>query len=199
MRRLSQISDSSFVRILLLILLLIIIDSRTCYGQSELPEFTGERLTFSGVDSAAWQSLPPVIAELEQSGHETFYVVVVESSGSGPTATVDYTNRLYEHWRQQAARNSVVFDTQRTVIVVLAIQNRQISVKAGQTLLVERDAIARVYDAKGSQVKSVTLTTKLPFVQAGKNAVMFDCEFQGDSPPKVAVSFKTMGQPSRVR
>ena len=74
-----------------------------------------------------------------------------------------------------------------------------VEVKAGQTLLVERDAIARVYDAKGSQVKSVTLTTKLPFVQAGTNPVMFDCEFQGDSPPKVKVSFKTMGQPSRVR
>ena len=135
MRRLSQISDSYFIRLLLLTLLAIAFDSQISYGQSEMPEFTGERLTFSGVDSAAWQSLPPVIAELEQSGQETYYVVVVESSGSGPTATKDYTDRLYEQWLQQAARNNVAFDTQRSVLVVLAIQNRQISVKAGQTLL----------------------------------------------------------------
>ncbi len=72
-------------------------------------------------------------------------------------------------------------------------------VKAGQTLLVERDAVARVYDAKGNQVKSVLLTAKLPVVLSGNNAVAFDCEFQGDTPPKVSVTFKTMGQPSRVR
>lgn len=74
-----------------------------------------------------------------------------------------------------------------------------VEVKAGQTLLVERDAIARLYDAKGNQVKSVALTAKLPVMQAGRNAVTFDCEFQGDTPPKVTVTFKTMGQPSRVR
>ena len=63
----------------------------------------------------------------------------------------------------------------------------------------KRDAIARVYDAKGNQVKSVALTTKLPVVQAGRNAAMFDCEFRGDTPPRVTVTFKTMGQPARVR
>lgn len=134
-RRLSQIANLYFVRLLLLTWFAIGVDSRICYGQSEMPEFTGERLTFSGVDSAAWQSLPRVIADLEQSGHETYYIVVVESSGSGPTATKDYTDRLYEHWLQQAARNSIAFDTQRSVLVVLAIRNRQLSVKVGQTLL----------------------------------------------------------------
>ena len=74
-----------------------------------------------------------------------------------------------------------------------------VEVRAGQTLLVERDAIARVYDAKGSQVKSVVLTTKLPVLRAGKNPLMFDCEFQGDAPPKVTVTFKSIGQPSRVK
>jgi hypothetical protein len=74
-----------------------------------------------------------------------------------------------------------------------------VELTAGQTLLVERDAIARVYDAKGNQVKSVALRTKLPLMQTGKNAVLFDCDFQGDAPPKVLVNFKTMAQPSRVR
>jgi uncharacterized membrane protein YgcG len=135
--RVYQIGDLPFVRLLLFVMLAIVADARISFGQSEMPEFTGDRLVFSGVDAAAWQSLPPVIAELEKSGHETYYIVVVESSGSGPTATKDYTDRLYEHWLQQAARNSIAFDTQRSVLVVLAIQNRQISVKAGQTLLQE--------------------------------------------------------------
>lgn len=74
-----------------------------------------------------------------------------------------------------------------------------IELQAGQTLLVEQEAIARIYDAKGAQVKSVSLTTKLPPVQAGTNRIQFDCDFQGDAPPKVVVNFKTMGQPSRVR
>lgn len=73
-----------------------------------------------------------------------------------------------------------------------------VEVKAGQTLLIERDAIARVYDAKGSQVKSVVLTTKLPVLSAGKNPVAFDCEFQGEAPPKITVTFKTMDQATRV-
>ncbi len=130
-----RLGNSYFIRLLLLILLAIIVDARICCAQSEMPEFTGERLTFSGVDSAAWQPLLPIITALEQSGHETYYVVVVESSGSGPTATKDYTDRLHEHWLQLAARNSIAFDTQRSLLVVLATQNRQISVKAGQTLL----------------------------------------------------------------
>ncbi len=134
-RRLHRFGNSYFIRLLLLIFFALTVDARICDGQSEMPEFTGERLTFSGVDSAAWQSLPSIIAELEQSGRETYYVVVVESSGSSPTATKDYTDRLHEHWLQLAARNGIAFDTQRSVLVVLAIQNRQISVKAGQTLL----------------------------------------------------------------
>ena len=73
-----------------------------------------------------------------------------------------------------------------------------VEVKTGQTLLIERDAIARVYDAKGSQVKSVALTTKLPVLSAGRNPVAFDCEFQGEAPPKITVTFKTMDQATRV-
>ena len=133
--RMHRIGNLNLLRVHLLILFAIVVDARICCGQSEMPDYTGERLTFSGVNSAAWQLLPSLIAELEQSGDETYYVVVVESSGSGPTATKDYTDRLHEHWLQQAARKSIPFDTQRSLLVVLAIQNRQISVKAGQSLL----------------------------------------------------------------
>jgi hypothetical protein len=80
-RRLYQIGDLYFVRLLLITWLAIAVDPRISYGQSEMPEFTGQRLMFSGVDSAAWQSLPPLIADLEQSGHET-----TTSSLSNPVA-----------------------------------------------------------------------------------------------------------------
>ena len=63
MGRLYQIGDWNFVRLLLLTVLAITVDAPISFGQSEMPEFTGDRLAFSGVDSAAWQSLPPVIAK----------------------------------------------------------------------------------------------------------------------------------------
>ncbi len=73
-----------------------------------------------------------------------------------------------------------------------------IEVQAGQSLLIESDAIVRLYDAKGSPVQSFPLKTALPMIQVGTNQVSFDCEFQGDTPPKVSVTFKTRGDPTRV-
>jgi len=73
-----------------------------------------------------------------------------------------------------------------------------IEVQAGQSLLIESDAIVRLYDAKGSSVQSFPLKTTLPMIQVGTNQVSFDCEFQGDTPPKVTVTFKTRGDPTRV-
>lgn len=71
-------------------------------------------------------------------------------------------------------------------------------IQAGQSLLIESNAIVRLYDAKGSPVQSFPLKTALPMVQAGTNQISFDCEFQGDTPPKVSVTFKTRGKPTRV-
>jgi hypothetical protein len=73
-----------------------------------------------------------------------------------------------------------------------------IEIQAGQSLLLESDAIVRLYDAKGSPVQSFPLKTALPMVQAGTNQISFDCEFQGETPPKVSVTFKTRGNPTRV-
>ena len=85
------------------------------------------------------------------------------------------------------------FEINRAATLIIPVQ-----INAGQSLLVERDSIARIYDSKGSQVKSIPLTTKQPWVQSGANHVQFDCEFQGDSAPKVTINFKTMGRAERV-
>jgi hypothetical protein len=63
---------------------------------------------------------------------------------------------------------------------------------------VEEEGIARIYDTKGSQVKSVALSGRVPSLKAGVNHVRFDAEFQGDAPPKAVVTFKTRGTATRV-
>ena len=73
-----------------------------------------------------------------------------------------------------------------------------VEIQAGQSLLLESDAIVRLYDAKGNPLQSFPLKTALPPMQPGSNQVTFDCEFQGDTAPKVTVTFKTRGTPARV-
>ena len=85
------------------------------------------------------------------------------------------------------------FEINRSATVTIPVE-----IQAGQSLLIESDAIVRLYDAKGNPVQSFPLKTALPVVQPGTNPVTFDCEFQGDTPPKVTVTFKTRGTPTRV-
>jgi hypothetical protein len=85
------------------------------------------------------------------------------------------------------------FEINRSATVTIPVE-----IQAGQSLLIESDAIVRLYDAKGSPVQSFPLKTALPMVQAGTNQISFDCEFQGDTPPKVTITFKTRGNPTRV-
>jgi hypothetical protein len=73
-----------------------------------------------------------------------------------------------------------------------------VEIDVGQTLLVEDEGVARIYDAKGSQVKSVALSTPVPKVRSGVNHVRFGAEFQGDAPPKAVLTFKTRGTPTPV-
>jgi hypothetical protein len=85
------------------------------------------------------------------------------------------------------------FEVDRSLTVTIPVE-----IESGQTLLVEEEGIARIYDAKGSQVKSVTLPGRVPPLKAGVNHVRFDAEFQGDAPPKAVVTFKTRGTATRV-
>ncbi len=73
-----------------------------------------------------------------------------------------------------------------------------VEILAGQSLLLEANAIVRLYDAKGNPLQSFPLKTALPEVHPGGNPVTFDCEFVGDAPPKATVTFKTRGAPTRV-
>jgi len=73
-----------------------------------------------------------------------------------------------------------------------------VEIRPGQTLLVEEDAVARLYDAQGKQVSATPLKGRLPSLAAGGNEVRFDCEFRGDNPPAVQATFKTRGTAIRI-
>ena len=91
----------------------------------------------------------------------TCYLIVVKSSGTGLTATRDYTDRLYEEWTQQSIRSSLPFDQQRSIVIVLAMENRQLSVHAGQALLQSSDLTAQTIDQK------LVAPHFIPFAKAG--------------------------------
>ncbi|MFM8359193.1 MAG: hypothetical protein ACKOET_11635, partial [Verrucomicrobiota bacterium] len=50
-------------------------------------------------------------------------------------------------------------------------------VRAGQSLLLEADGVVRVYDAKGSHVRSEPLAAKVPLLRTGMNHLRFDGDF----------------------
>ena len=86
------------------------------------------------------------------------------------------------------------FEIDKSATVSIALE-----VKAGQTLLCEGDDLARMYDEKGNQIKTIKIESKPPKIGQGRHDIEFDCEFQGAPSPKVAVIFKTVGKPEAVK
>ena len=100
---------------------------------SPIPEYTGERVYQTQVDGD-YDSLRPDIARLEKESSQTYYVVVVRSTGSGKKATRAYLEQMIERWESQAARRKIAFDPKRAVVILLAIENRQVIVLGGEEL-----------------------------------------------------------------
>lgn len=73
-----------------------------------------------------------------------------------------------------------------------------VKLSAGQTLLCEGTAVARVYDGKGRQVSVAEARGPIPVVQPGRHDVRFDCEFTGAVAPAAAVTFTTRGAGERI-
>jgi uncharacterized membrane protein YgcG len=97
------------------------------------PDFTGERLYVSGLPDV-YQPLLSEIQRLEQSSPQTYYVVVIESAGGGPTAARDYLDRMHQAWLAQAREQDLSLDSQRGVIILLAVEDRQMAIHAGTLL-----------------------------------------------------------------
>lgn len=103
-------------------------------AQSAMPPFTGQRISVADTDAAPWQSLEQYIRDIEKQSQQAYFVVVVKNSGSGSRATVTYTDKLQAAWIQQANQQSLTFDPQRAVLIVLDLKNRQLSVNTGPKL-----------------------------------------------------------------
>ena len=104
------------------------------FAQTGRHEFTGQRVVVSGVPSEEWQALEVRISAVESQSKQTYYAVIVNSTGNGANATVQYTDELYADWMRTAAKKNIALDPRRSVLVVLGIQNRQLSVHAGSEL-----------------------------------------------------------------
>jgi hypothetical protein len=72
-----------------------------------------------------------------------------------------------------------------------------VRVEAGQSLVCEGTTRARLYDAKGRQIKIVDTGFPIPTVGPGRHEVIFECDLDGQ--PSVQVTFKTKGEPEQIR
>jgi hypothetical protein len=73
-----------------------------------------------------------------------------------------------------------------------------VELSAGQTLLCEGLPVARVYDAKGRQIRTVVAKGPVPVVHPGMHEILFDCEYKGAIHPAVLVTFRSRGGAERV-
>jgi uncharacterized membrane protein YgcG len=115
--------------------------------RTPIPEFTGKRVYISGIPNPdRYAGLAEEIVRLERTSPQTYYVVVIPSSGRGASATRDYVDAVYETWREQAATRGLSLDPRRSVILVVALENQQCAVHTGtalRSLGLHRDAIER--------------------------------------------------------
>ena len=98
------------------------------------PEFDGSRVYRGAGIPDRYQAVARQIERLDKVGTPRYYVVVLRSSGpkTDKTATLKYVDRLSDAWRDQAAAKGLRFDPDRSVLVVVAIDNHQVAVSCRQ-------------------------------------------------------------------
>ena len=74
------------------------------------------------------------ITRLEKSSPQSYYVVVVKSSGTGRAATGEFADDLVDVWSTQKVKRERSFDADRSVVIVVALENRQVAIKPGAVL-----------------------------------------------------------------
>jgi hypothetical protein len=101
--------------------------------KTPIPVFTGERVIVKGVPDQ-YRAVADQITRLEKSSPQSYYVVVVKSTGQGSSATRDYADEVFETWSQQASHRGRSFDPERSVVTIVALDNHQVAIKPGATL-----------------------------------------------------------------
>ena len=102
--------------------------------KSPIPEYTGDRVYVAKDVPGSYQSLSQAIKELERSSPQTYFVVVIRSAGQGADAATKYVEDLYDTWRNQAQAKGLKLDPERSLITLVALDNRRVAVHQGSLL-----------------------------------------------------------------
>ncbi len=130
--RLGGVSPSMSRRlIVLLAILLIPVGVVWAAPRSAYPQFTGARVYAS--KAPAYADVDRYIERLEKTSKQRYTVVVVKGSGSGDWATRNYCDDLYRHWTQRHPKAERLVHA-RSMLLVLALENRQLAVRASPLL-----------------------------------------------------------------
>ena len=125
------------------------------------PEFTGQRVYVHGTEDVYSAALRETILRVEKRSPRTYYAVVVKSSGRGQFATRNYIDALWPRWLAAARRSNLPLDPSRSVVVLLALDNRQLSVHGGTVLQSE-------YGLRGQTIdREIVRPHFIPHAKAG--------------------------------
>ena len=101
--------------------------------RTPIPEYTGDRVYIKDVPGS-YQSLKETIKQLERSSPQSYFVVVVRSAGPGPDSATRYVDELSDTWSKQARAKGLKLDPERSVITLVAIDDRKVAVHPGSFL-----------------------------------------------------------------
>ena len=76
--------------------------ARAQESPTSFPPLTEQRVYVIGVPDR-YQELADQIKRLERSSPQSYYVVVVKSTGRGENATSRYARELFDDWRSQSS------------------------------------------------------------------------------------------------
>jgi hypothetical protein len=101
--------------------------------RTPIPDFTGKRVIVAGVPDQ-YSAIASQIARLEKGSPQSYFVVIVNSTGEGASATRDYADQLFDKWRTQGSGRRPSFHANRSVIVVADLEHSRVAVKMGDEL-----------------------------------------------------------------
>ncbi|MGB0067208.1 MAG: TPM domain-containing protein, partial [Isosphaeraceae bacterium] len=101
--------------------------------RTPIPEYTGDRVYIKD-EPGSYQSLNETIKQLERSSPQSYFVVVVRSAGLGPDSATRYVDELSDRWSKQARAKGLKLDPERSVITLVAIDDRKVAVHPGSFL-----------------------------------------------------------------
>jgi len=128
--------------------------------RTPIPEYTGDRVYIKDVPGS-YQSLNETIKQLERSSPQSYFVVVVRSVDPGPDSATRYVDELSDTWSKQARAKGLKLDPERSVITLVAIDDRKVAVHSG-SFLSERAGLR-----KGT-VNAMVEQSFIPLAREGK-------------------------------